>query len=161
MTEKIPSLLDAQNYIDHLDFKMIVKKMILEQNWDRYSAENCAQLYKNFLFLKKKFGEKYNIPPNKEIDQFWHNHILDTENYIKDCTAIFGHYLHHYPYAGLDGVTTYEQLKTYFNKVQELHYKEFGYYIYKIRLSTIDVIYQLVGLSYDKLNKLVTAIRGK
>ena len=31
-----------------------------------------------------------------------HAHILDTRAYKRDCHALFGQYVHHYPYLGMD-----------------------------------------------------------
>lgn len=35
--------------------------------------------------------------PNKQIDEMWHEHILDTRKYSDDCQTVFGYYLHHTP----------------------------------------------------------------
>ena len=43
------------------------------------------------------------IVPTLTIDEFWHAHILDTRAYMADCKALFGKYMHHYPYSGLKG----------------------------------------------------------
>ncbi len=64
--------------------------------WTYSDAEYCCQLYKNFLLLIKKHLPTL-LVPTREIDEFWHNHILYTRNYLQDCKHIFGHYLHHEP----------------------------------------------------------------
>lgn len=131
---KIPTLEAAKSYIDSIDFSMIIDKVIKTKNWARKDVEKIAVLYRHFLFLNKKYREdNLPIPPSEEIDEFWHNHILDTRKYEKDCQAIFGHFLHHYPYFGIDGKTTKTDLDTAFDRVQELHKKEFGDYIYYVR----------------------------
>jgi len=136
---------EVKKSINELDFSMIIKKLISEQGWTENEALSCEQLYRNFLFLKKKYGHKYKLPPTRDIDEFWHNHILDTKKYIQDCNSIFGKYLHHYPYAGLDGVTTYSDLKNYLEKLQELHKLEFGYYIYKVRFTFFEIIIEFLS----------------
>jgi hypothetical protein len=35
------------------------------------------------------------------VDKFWHQHILDTVGYARDCQLMFGYFLHHNPYLGL------------------------------------------------------------
>jgi hypothetical protein len=60
------------------------------------------------------------------MDEFWHMHILDTKAYRKDCEAIFGHYLDHYPYLGIDENTNLDDLGNAFQKTQELFALEFG-----------------------------------
>jgi len=49
----------AQQYIDDLDFSMIIKKMVAQQGWQKGNAIQLSQLYKNFLFLNFKY---YYIP---------------------------------------------------------------------------------------------------
>ena len=94
------SLVSARFYIEQLDFQYIVTKMCSPtyplQRWTVPDALHCAKLYKNYLFLLKKYLPD-NLVPGRAIDEFWHNHILHTKNYFQDCHAIFGHYLHHEP----------------------------------------------------------------
>ena len=47
--------------------------------------------------------------PNGDIDEIWHMHILDTRAYMADCNALFGEYLHHYPYFGMLGEENRQQ----------------------------------------------------
>jgi hypothetical protein len=35
--------------------------------------------------------------PDLLQDEFWHAHILHTEQYVADCEGYFGYYLHHDP----------------------------------------------------------------
>ena len=37
--------------------------------------------------------------PTIDIDLFWHQHILDTRAYAKDCQKVFGQFLHHFQFA--------------------------------------------------------------
>lgn len=87
-------------YIKNLDLTYIVNDMCSKYyslaRWTHQDAEYCCHLYKNFLILKRKHIE-VNLVPTKEIDEFWHNHILYTKQYTYDCLKIFGKYLHHEP----------------------------------------------------------------
>lgn len=124
----------ARLYIDTIDFSMIIKKMVEHQGWLQKEAETVCRLYQNFLFLNKKYGGVYpELPPSEDIDEFWHNHILDTKNYRKDCEIIFGAYFDHYPYFGIDGHTTSANLESAFETVQKLHFKEYGEQIFEVR----------------------------
>lgn len=38
--------------------------------------------------------------PSKELDWYWHAHILHTKQYEQDCLRYFGHFLHHEPRDG-------------------------------------------------------------
>lgn len=126
-------LAEARNYIDSIDFSMIIEKMVREDAWLRQDVLATCQLYRNFLFLHKKYDLTSFFVPSIEVDQFWHNHILDTEKYHADCQAIFGKILSHYPYLILDGKMTKKDLIVAFDQMQQLHLQEFGTYIYATR----------------------------
>jgi len=123
----------AKAYIYAIDFSNIINKMVKHQGWFRKDAEAVCQMYRNFLFLQKKYGGDHNIPPSEDIDEFWHNHILDTKLYRKDCSAIFGQYFDHYPYFGIDGTTDMGDLNNAFDTVQQLYEQEFGERMYQVR----------------------------
>lgn len=121
------SLAAAVSYIETLDLNYIILKMCAANyplpQWTREDALRCSQLYKNFLILNKKYLPQP-LVPTREIDEFWHNHILHTRRYLQDCQQIFGYYLHHEPTdeATDDGTL----LRNNYLKTKELYYKEFG-----------------------------------
>lgn len=139
--QKISSLEEAKAYIYSINFSQIIDKMIKKDKWKRSEAETLCQYYRNFLYLTKKYNqEDAQLPPSDEIDEFWHNHILDTEKYIKDCNAIFGRYLQHYPYFGIDDKSNMQDLQKAFDNMQRLYKQEFGDCVYRVRaLSIFDV----------------------
>ncbi len=94
--------------IDCLDLSMVKMKLCLPvekegKGWTTEQADDCEVWYKRFLKLCLIKGNGKDVVPTKLIDQMWHAHILDTRKYQADCQAIFGHYLHHFPYFGLRG----------------------------------------------------------
>jgi hypothetical protein len=127
--------------IDQLDFFDIVDKMSDEKYflpyWDKAEAWVCCQKYKNYLKLQCKvkcfnqqFADYPPLVPSEEVDEFWHNHILDTKKYFKDCELFFGEYLHHDPSFGRsDNPETKKKLIDAFDKTQELYLEEFGEYM--------------------------------
>ena len=126
----------AKTYINSIDFSMIIDKIVRTKGWKKRRVLQICELYRHFLFLKKKYGmDDAALPPSEEIDEFWHNHILDTKKYRHDCEQIFGFYLDHYPYLGMDGKTNWNDLRRFFETTQELHFKEFGSYIPDVRFS--------------------------
>lgn len=132
-----PSIEQAKEYIDALDFSMIVKKITradvnISRVWSEQQATEAIQLYKNFLLLNKKHKHQFNLVPSLEIDEIWHHHILDTSSYVRDCENIFGELLHHFPYFGMRGPEDEKNLAIAFDKTQELYYLEFGEYVYEI-----------------------------
>lgn len=119
------SLEEARAYLQQLDLSYIVEAMCAPQyplpRWTEAEAKRCCQLYKNFLFLHKKHPDSV-LVPTREIDEFWHNHILYTQQYFHDCTQIFGHYLHHTPASPTEDTA---QLIDDFKLTKQFYFDEF------------------------------------
>lgn len=84
-----------------------VKRKLMEpppegKGWSLEQVNEAELWYRRYLELCLRRPE-FPVVPNYPIDMFWHQHILDTRAYGKDCDAIFGEMLHHYPYFGLNG----------------------------------------------------------
>lgn len=92
----------ARVKIKNLDLEPIKFKLVKESGWTIEQADRVAALYKGFLTLHVLYPDDTHVPTH-EIDDMWHAHILDTAKYMDDCAAIFGYYLHHFPYLGLRG----------------------------------------------------------
>lgn len=91
--------------IDSLDLEPIKVKLMHRPSGEGWSLAraNAAEVeYRRFLYLMKKFPQEQ-AGPSTEVDTFWHYHILDTQKYAQDCHAVFGYFLHHFPYVGLRG----------------------------------------------------------
>lgn len=116
----------AGKYIYSIDFSMIINKLVMRHKWLHVEATETCHQYRNYLWLLKKYGTDKALPPSEDIDEFWHQHILDTRRYQADCRVIFGKYLEHYPYYGVDGNTSAADLVASFDKMQELYQQEFG-----------------------------------
>lgn len=140
MSSNKPSLDEAKAYIESMCFKRIINKITrvdteitnIIKVWSKSKAENAVQDYKKFLFIKKKYSDQFpKIPPSAEVDEIWHHHILDTRQYHKDCQAIFGEFLHHDPYFGLNGKKDLKDLLDAFEITQKLYFDEFGDYLWE------------------------------
>jgi hypothetical protein len=110
-----------------LDLEMVKMKLQDEEEGMGWTAEQCdsAEIeYKRYWNLCMAFGK--GMVPNKVMDYMWHYHILDTRAYHKDSEAIFGGYMHHYPYFGMRGEQDAEDLKNSFYKTKELYQELFG-----------------------------------
>ena len=90
--------------------------------WHKPAAQHCMKLYKRFLWLCKIANNRPMVP-TKEIDEFWHNHILYTQNYHSDCMSLFGHYLHHRP---SNKENDHQQLMEDFKYTKQLYLATFG-----------------------------------
>jgi hypothetical protein len=88
-----------------LDLEPIKVKLMHEESGEGWTLERANAVefeYRRFLILMKKFPDEQTAPL-VDVDTFWHYHILDTMKYAADCEAVFGHFLHHFPYIGLRG----------------------------------------------------------
>jgi hypothetical protein len=95
------------------------------QGWSREHADRTELEYKRFLALMTKFPEE-TLAPTKDVDRFWHGHILDTLKYAEDCANVFGYFLHHFPYFGMRGETDAENLRAAGSRMHALYESEFG-----------------------------------
>ena len=118
----------AMDDIEGLDFTMIKLKLQDVEEGPGWSPNQCNTVeeeYKRFLALKRAYQER-DIVPDRLVDLFWHQHILDTAKYAEDCGVLFGAFLHHYPYFGMNGEEDYAKLCTAFEETRELYERHFG-----------------------------------
>lgn len=82
--------------------------------------EQTLDEYKRFL--KLLIAGNTPLTPSKLIDEFWHQHILDTTDYWRFCMRIAGRYIHHVPH--------YEKPHSFhtdsFSKTQVIYKDYFG-----------------------------------
>lgn len=115
---------------ESLDLEPIKYKLMnLHDKSKAWSLEKCDQVadqYRMFLVLCKLYPTN-GIVPTHNIDEFWHQHILDTLKYVSDCQKLFGYFLHHYPYFGLRGAEDAQALVDSFEKTRALFIEQFNY----------------------------------
>jgi hypothetical protein len=95
------------------------------QGWSREYVERMALAYKRFLALLVRFPDQ-TLAPSKDVDKFWHGHILDTAKYAEDCERVFGYFLHHFPYFGMRGEQDAADLRAASQRTHEIYLREFG-----------------------------------
>lgn len=115
---------------ENLDLEPIKYKLMNPESdsanaWTLEKADCIAELYIMFLALCKLYPDKV-ISPSREVDTFWHYHILDTHMYHKDCNNIFGYYLHHFPYFGVRSEEDAKNLQSAFEETQVLYKLHFN-----------------------------------
>lgn len=74
----------------------------LEKHLGKDQVDMMCDIYRKWLALHMCYPNA-ELTPSKLLDEYWHTHILDTKAYMNDCEKLFGSYLHHYPYFGLEG----------------------------------------------------------
>ena len=84
--------------LEPIKFKLNKKS---SENWPNEYISVIEVEYRRFLGLVKAYSTK--MVPSRPVDKFWHQHILDTRKYEKDCNNFFGYFLHHFPYLGMRG----------------------------------------------------------
>ncbi len=128
MTAQSKSLEQIIAGIHALDLTPIKFKATRKEDGYGWSTERANQVeiaYKRYLILHAKYPEM-TLAPDQDVDRLWHMHILDTRKYAADCDAVFGRFLHHFPYLGLRGEDDARALEEAFRKQKELYAKEFG-----------------------------------
>ncbi|MSQ50924.1 MAG: glycine-rich domain-containing protein-like [Betaproteobacteria bacterium] len=95
------------------------------QGWTREYVDKMEIAYKRFLTLMVKFPDE-TIAPTKDVDKFWHGHILDTLKYAEDCQNVFGYFLHHFPYFGMRGEEDAANLKAAGERMHSIYEREYG-----------------------------------
>lgn len=114
--------------IEALDLSMIKRKLKDPEEGMGWTSEECDDVeveYKRYLTLKRAYPEQ-EIVPNQSVDKFWHYHILDTQKYAEDCEVLFGYFLHHYPYFGMNGPEDEQALADAFSATAALYEAHFG-----------------------------------
>lgn len=95
------------------------------QGWTKELCDLAEMEYKKYLTMVKMFPE-LDIVPNKLMDKFWHQHILDTQAYAVDSQRIFGYFVHHYPYFGMHGTEDKQNLISAFERTKDIYRMIFG-----------------------------------
>jgi len=119
---------DVMHTIAALDLEPIKVKLMHEESGEGWTLERANAVefeYRRFLFLMNKFPNEQTAPL-VDVDTFWHYHILDTMKYAVDCEAVFGHFLHHFPYIGLRGEDDEAAHVRVGERMKELYEETFG-----------------------------------
>ena len=88
-----------------LNLECISYKACRDEGWSLEKIDRIEREYRVFLQmlrLKDLYGLD-SVAPTRDIDKYWHHHILDTSKYQDDCQSLFGGYIHHFPYSGVFG----------------------------------------------------------
>lgn len=115
----------ALDRVATLDFTMLKTKVCRDERMTAEDVEEIENLYRKFLALNMRYPDR-KICPTGPIDLMWHYHILDTRAYERDCMALFGNLLHHFPYFGMRGEQDKQHLEIAFAMSVELFIRHFG-----------------------------------
>src|SRR6266571_1261217 len=116
--------------IHALDLESVKIRMMdpeLGEGWTREYAEGIEQGYRNYLTMLAKYQDHAeDILLSKDVDEFWHTHILQTMKYSEDCESVFGTYLHHSPHVGERKPEDLQKRAALAEKTRRLYRQEFG-----------------------------------
>jgi len=124
MKNKI-SYQEFEKKLDLTDINFLLSSKEDGINWSSSKAKEMEKWYMRFLYLSYLYP-KIMIVPTKEVDIYWHHHIMDTAKYYNDCKILFGKVFHHYPYLGTQGEQDKILLCQLFEQTNRLYEKHFN-----------------------------------
>lgn len=113
----------SQEILKNLDLSYVERRLTDRYGWSSAEAKEAVRRYKNFLRLLLKYPDQI-LAPAPDMDEAWHNHILFTREYMRDCEAIFKSYLHHSPAQASDPREK-QDMEDAQTRTSELYIKEF------------------------------------
>jgi hypothetical protein len=85
---------DLWNRVAAMDLSPVVMQLVNYKGWSMERAAAAERRYRRFFYLKAILPEGM-ASPTEEVDEFWHQHIINTRQYGPDCQAVVGRFLHH------------------------------------------------------------------
>ena len=123
----VEQVIAAIHALDLQPIKLRVMDPELGEGWTREYTESIEHAYRNYLTMLVKHPEDAeDIVVSKDVDEFWHTHILHTMKYTEDCERVFGTYLHHNPDIGGRAPVEIERKAALVEKTRRLYQQEFG-----------------------------------
>src|SRR5688572_24746548 len=122
--------LDVIAAIQALDLESVKRRVMdaeLGEGWTREYTDGIEAAYKTYLTMLVKYpDDAEDILLSKDVDEFWHTHILQTVKYAQDCQTAFGNFLHHEPHVGEVTAADLDRRVALAEKTRHLYQREFG-----------------------------------
>jgi hypothetical protein len=90
---------DVAMYLDRLnawDLSLVKQQVVRKGIFRADEVDAIERDYKQFMALSC-VADSGAIPVDPRMDEFWHAHILFTQDYAAMCKAVAGQFLHHRP----------------------------------------------------------------
>lgn len=87
---------NAETKIQQLDLDHVRAYLAEKKKWHPSYAKQVEQDYRDFLKLYAAAPDGEFVS-TRDVDDFWHAHILHVSKYINDCVDVFGFVLDHLP----------------------------------------------------------------
>jgi hypothetical protein len=104
--------------------RSIITRAAEKNGWSRAETEAAAREYRRYLLLRYLHPGIRIAGINRNGDQLWHEHIIDTHKYREDCMRIFGSVLDHQPFYERSSVAPEEDPDL--QHASKLYQNEFG-----------------------------------
>ena len=124
-TEVLDALARVNEFLNLEDVRRKLADPEEGKGYDRARLDLMEQEYRRFLALHLGYPGA-DIVPCEIVDELWHQHILDTRAYREDCERLFGRFLEHYPYFGMNGPEDAQALDDAYADTLERYRRAFG-----------------------------------
>ena len=126
-TKPIEEVISAVQALDLESVKIRLMDAELGEGWSREYADSIEAAYKTYLTMLAKYQEHAeDIMLARDVDEFWHTHILQTMKYADDCEKLFGAFLHHNPHVGPRTAADLQARAEMAEKTRRMYAQEFG-----------------------------------
>jgi hypothetical protein len=96
-----PRKQDVWDAVQALNLNSVTTQLVSRKNWSPDRVDAAVRRYRGFLYLTVA-GVVRNTCPTAQVDEIWHQHILNTKQYAADCERLAGGFIHHAPSSGAD-----------------------------------------------------------
>lgn len=76
------------------DLSPVIRRTAARMGWSPLYAAEVEQEYRRFLYVSVAHPNE-TLGMAGPVDEAWHDHILDTVDYVEFCRQASGRYLHH------------------------------------------------------------------
>jgi hypothetical protein len=136
-----PRIAEAMEKVNQIDLSSINKLLQYDNPafWTDETVADTEASYRRLLVLNLLYPSE-TLVVNKILDDYWHQHILDTHKYHEDCQTIFGYFLHHDPYFGINGEEDRQRNREGFASTQQLWEETFDEPMISETTLTLDTV---------------------
>jgi|SRR5580692_4438671 hypothetical protein len=83
--------------VEALELSAIGAGVVKRHGWEPDRAKRAENEYRKYLYLLMLYPGSILTPWDDDLDLFWHEHILHTQQYAADCQTLFGRFINHDP----------------------------------------------------------------
>ena len=111
--------------VQALDLRSVTAQLVTRKGWGSDRVNAAVRRYRGFLYLTLA-GVVRDLCPTQDVDEVWHQHILNTQQYADDCERLAGKFIHHVPASDADTDGESNTLEDSFFRTWVAYESEFG-----------------------------------